>query len=193
MKRTLKLMALLMITLPLFGVTGVSLAADKNPPSPPLQIDDAPMNPHYMCEHDGEVGHGWMMGGAGMIMQNDTLDQVGLTKEQKDKLEALNTEFQKAVIAKEAEAKILAIDLKAEMHKDTIDLVKLDDLADKISKVHGELSKLHIMHQAQLTNLLTKEQRGKVEKFMAERRQMMMEQRFKDIKGKKGPHGHRGR
>ena len=44
------------------------------------------------------------------------------------------------------------------------------------------------MYRAQMANLLTQEQRTKVEQFMTERRQMMRE-RFQDIKGKSGPQG----
>ena len=123
-----------------------------------------------------------------MMMHRHILDQLGLTEDQKNKLEALDTEHQKAVIAKEAEAKTLAVDLKAEMHKDKIDLVKIGDLADKIGKARGELYKLHIMHHAQVANILTKEQRAKAEQLMAERHQMMMEH-FKEMKRKKSPHG----
>lgn len=69
-----------------------------------------------------------------------------------------------------------------------IDLVKTGDLADRIGKARDELYKIHIMYRAQLANLLTQEQRTKVEHFMTERRQMMRD-RFQDIKGKSGPQG----
>jgi hypothetical protein len=44
------------------------------------------------------------------------------------------------------------------------------------------------MYRAQMANLMTQEQRTKVEHFMTERRQMMRE-RFQDMKGKRGPQG----
>jgi Spy/CpxP family protein refolding chaperone len=188
MKRTLQLMPLLGIALSLLAGTGLSLAAQKHPPSPPAQLDNPPLWPQHLGTPDCEEGHGPLMGGAGRMMLSAMLEQVGLTADQKNQWEALDTEYQKSVIAKEAEAKTLAVDLQAELHKDQIDLVKTGDLADRIGKVRGELYKLHIMHHAQMANLLTQEQRAKVEHFMTERRQMMRE-RFQDRKGKKGPQG----
>ena len=86
-------------------------------------------------------GHGpHMMGpggdddGPGMLMGRDLLNQVGLTADQKAKIEVLNSENQKAAITKQAEMDILRVDLKTEMDKDTIDIVKISELADKIGK-----------------------------------------------------------
>ncbi len=84
--------------------------------------------------------------------------------------------------------RLSAVDLQAELHKAQIDLVKTGDRADRIGKARSELYKLHIMHHPQMANLLTQEQRGKVEHFMAERRQIMRE-RFQDMKVKIGPQG----
>ena len=78
---------------------------------------------------------------------------------------------------------ILSVDLKTEMDKDTIDIVKIGELADKISKVRAELTTIKIMHAAQAANIMTKEQRTKLEQLRAERRQMKME-RFKGKPGK---------
>jgi Spy/CpxP family protein refolding chaperone len=121
--------------------------------------------------------------GPWIMMDWDFLNQAGLTADQKAKIEALNSENQKAAITKQAEMDILRVDLKTEMEKDTIDMVKIGELADKISKARAELTMIKIMHTAQTANIMTKEQRMKLERLRAERRQMKMEQ-FKDRPGK---------
>lgn len=127
-------------------------------------------------------GHGPRMMGPGgdddgpwMMLDRDLFNQVGLTAEQKAKIEVLNSENQKAAITKQAEMDILRVDLKTEMDKDTIDIVKISELADKISKVRAELTTIKIMHAAQMINIMTKEQRTKLEQLRVERRQMKME------------------
>ncbi|MCX5903176.1 MAG: periplasmic heavy metal sensor [Proteobacteria bacterium] len=135
-------------------------------------------------------GHGTHMMGPGgdddgpcMMMDRDQLNQVGLTTDQKAKIEALNSENQKATITKQSEMKVLRVDLKTEMDKDTIDIAKISELADKISKARAELTKMKIMHAAQVANIMTKEQRTQLGQLRVERRQMMME-RFKGKPGK---------
>ena len=135
-------------------------------------------------------GHGPRMMGPGgdddgpwMMMDRDLLNQVGLTADQKAKIEVLNSENQKAAITKQAEMDILRVDLKTEMDKDTIDIVKISELADKISKARAELTTIKILHAAQTANIITKEQRTKLEQLRAERRQMKME-RFNGRPGK---------
>jgi Spy/CpxP family protein refolding chaperone len=121
-----------------------------------------------------------------MMMDHDLLNQVGLTADQKAKIDVLNSEHQKAVIKQQSEMKIMRVDLKTEMDKDTIDMVKIGELADKISKGQAELTKMRIMHTAQVESIMTKEQRTKLEQLRAERRQTMME-RFKNKPGKARP------
>ena len=141
----------------------------------------------YAEQGPGHCNH--MMGPGGdddgpcMMMDRGLLNQVGLTADQKAKIEGLNSENQKAAITKQSEIKILRVDLKTEMDKDTIDIAKISELADKISKARAELTKMKIMHAAQVANIMTKEQRTKLEQLRAERRQKMME-RFKGKSGK---------
>ena len=138
-------------------------------------------------------GHGPDMMGPGgdddgprMMMDHDLLNQVGLTADQKAKIDVLNSEHQKAVIKQQSEMKITRVDLRTEMDKDTIDMAKIGELADKISKGQAELMKMRIMHTAQVESIMTKEQRTKLEQLRAERRQTMME-RFKNKPGKARP------
>ena len=145
------------------------------------------INTLYAGQGPGHVPH--MMGPGGdddgpwMMMDRDLLNQVGLTADQKAKIEVLNSENQKAAITKQAEMDILRVDLKTEMDKDTIDIVKIGELADKISKARAELTTIKIMHAAQTAKIMTKEQRTKLEQLRVERRQMKME-RFKGKPGK---------
>jgi len=136
-------------------------------------------DPHKMGPGGNGDGH-WM------TMYPELLNQVGLKADQKTKIDVLNSEHQKAVIKQQAEMKILRVDLRTEMDKDTIDMAKIGELADKISKGQAELTKMKIMHAAQVESIMTKEQRTKLEQLRAERRQMMTE-RFKNKPGKARP------
>ena len=145
------------------------------------------INTLYAGQNPGHIPH--MMGPGGdddgpwMMMDRDLLNQVGFTADQKANIEVLNSENQKAAITKQAEMDILRVDLKMEMDKDTIDIVKIGELADKISKARAELTTMKIMHAAQMAKIMTKEQRTKLEQLRVERRQMKME-RFKGNLGK---------
>jgi|GEM_PF-6153938 len=165
MKRTLNLLAL--FTMAFVLTLGINT----------LYAGQGPGHGPHMMGPGGDDDGRWMM------MERDLLNQVGLTADQKAKIEVLNSENQKAVITKQSEIKILWIDLTTEMDKDTIDIAKISELADKISKARAELTKMKIMHAAQVTNIMTKEQRAKLEQLRAERRQKMME-RFKGKPGK---------
>jgi Spy/CpxP family protein refolding chaperone len=129
------------------------------------------------------MGPGGNGDGHWMTMDTELLNQVGLTADQKAKIDALNSEHQKTVIKQQADMKILRVDLRTEMDKDTIDMTKIEELADKISKGQAELTKMKIMHAAQVENIMTKEQRTKLEQLQAERRQTMLE-RSKNKSGK---------
>lgn len=145
------------------------------------------INTLYAGQGPGHVPH--MMGPGGdddgpwMMMDRDRINQVGLTADQKARIEVLNSENQKAAITKQAEMDILKVDLRTEMDRDTIDIVKISELADKISKARAELTTIKIMHAAQTAKIMTKEQRTKLEQLRVERRQMKME-RFKGNPGK---------
>ena len=167
MKRALNLLTLFTITFVLtLGIT--ALYAEQGPGRSP-----------HMMGPGGDDDGPWMM------MDKALLNKIGLTADQKSKITALNSENQKAAISKQAEIKILRVDLKTEMDKDTIDITKITELADKISKTRAELTKMEIMHAAQIANIMTKDQRTKLEQLRSERRQNMME-RFKGKPGKDG-------
>jgi len=165
MKRTLNLLTLVTIAFVLtLGIN--TLYAGQGPGYIP-----------HMLGPGGDDDGSWMM------MDRDLLNQIGFTADQKANIEVLNSENQKAAITKQAEMDILRVDLKMEMDKDTIDIVKIGELADKISKARAELTTMKIMHAAQMAKIMTKEQRTKLEQLRVERRHMKME-RFKGNLGK---------
>jgi len=168
MKRTMKKLTLLTMAFALtLGIN--SLYAEQGLGRDPLMM--------------GPVGNG---AGHWMTMDPELLNQVGLTADQKAKIDALNSEHQKSVIKQQADMKILRVDLRTEMDKDTIDMTKIGELADKISKGQAELTKMKIMHAAQVESIMTKEQRTKLEQLRAERRQTMLE-RSKNKSGRARP------
>lgn len=120
--------------------------------------------------------------GPWMIPDKNLLEQVGLTPEQKKRIDALNSDSQKAVITKQAEIRVLRVDLRAEMGKDVLDMAKISELADRISRAGAELSKMNIMHSAQVKNVMTRDQRIRLRQLRAERRQKAIE-RYKGSPG----------
>jgi hypothetical protein len=113
--------------------------------------------------------------GPWMLPDKNLLEQVGLTPEQTKKIDALNSENQKAVITKQAEIRVLRVDLRTEMRKVVLDMYRIGELADRISRVEAELSKMNIMHSAQLKNVMTRDQRIRLRQLHDERRQKAIE------------------
>jgi Spy/CpxP family protein refolding chaperone len=134
-----------------------------------------------LCAGQGSGHDGHMIGPCGdgecpfMMMDYDLLKQVGLTAEQKAKIDVLNSEHQKADIKQQSEIKILRVDIKTEMDKDMIDMAKIGELADKIGKAQADLMKMNITHAAQVEAIMTKEQRAKLDQLQSEHRLIMME------------------
>ncbi len=143
--------------------------------------------PHDM---KGPAGPEGMRGGPDedmprlMMMERDLIKQIGLTEEQQNKIDALQTEHQKSTIGKQSEMKIMTVDLKTEMDKDTLDMAKINELADKMSKIQAELGKERILHVAQVANVMTKEQRAKLEQLRIERRHQMAQKFNQDRNNK---------
>jgi Spy/CpxP family protein refolding chaperone len=105
--------------------------------------------------------------------------ELALTADQESKLNAIQVEIEKFGIQKRAEIQLLSLDLQQEFKKDTIDVKKVQELSDKISAAGAEVFRKNMTATAEIMNILTKEQKAKLEEMRAERRQMMMK-KFKE-------------
>lgn len=115
------------------------------------------------------MGMGQGMPGAQMLLRN--ADEIGLTADQKTKIEKMVTDFQMERIDKEAALEKAQVQLRTQMAKD--DAVEADVLAgiDKVTKLKGDLNKMRYTHHQAVRNVLTQEQLDKIKSMVKERRQ----------------------
>ena len=105
--------------------------------------------------------------------------ELNLTADQETRLNAIQVDLEKFMIQKRADIQLLSVDLQQEFKKDTVEVKKVQDIADKIAAAGADIFKKNITSTAEIMNILTKEQKAKLEEMRSERRQMMM-QKFKE-------------
>ena len=97
---------------------------------------------------------------AHFILENE--EELGLTAEQVGKIGDLKLQTKKALIKKEADIKVLALDVMAKLHADTIDTKAVSELIDKKYELKKEEAKLVVESIASLKGILTDEQTKKL-------------------------------
>jgi len=100
------------------------------------------------------------------ILRNN--DELGLTDEQYAKIKQLKLTTKKDLIMKEAEIEIVAIDIKALLWDDKIDVGEADKLLDKKYFLKKEKAKMLIRAYAALKDTLTQEQKDKLAEIRKE-------------------------
>jgi len=89
-------------------------------------------------------------------------DELGLKDEQIDKLKALGFAAKKDLIKRKAEIEVIAIDIMALKHADTVDLAAINKLIDKKYDLKKEKAKAMVASEVQIKNVLTDSQKEKV-------------------------------
>ena len=89
-------------------------------------------------------------------------EELGLTDEQVEKIKDLKHKSKKELIKKEAEIDVLAVDIKAELYKDTVDRDALDALIDSKYELKKSKAKYLVETYAGLKGILTEEQKEKL-------------------------------
>ena len=89
-------------------------------------------------------------------------EELGLSDEQVKKLKDLKLSTKKEVIRKKAEIDILAIDIKAAMWEDSIDVNAVNVLIDKKYELKKEKAKALVAACVALKSILTDEQQKKL-------------------------------
>ena len=97
---------------------------------------------------------------AHMVLENS--EELGLSDEQVKKVKELKMSTMKDLIKKNAEIEVLAIDIKAEMWADSINVNAVNKLVDKKYDLKKEKTKSLIAACVSLKDILTKEQKEKM-------------------------------
>ena len=107
-----------------------------------------------------KAGHGDMEGQfcqkAMLIVKNQ--EELGLSDEQVKKIKDLKLATKKEMIRKKAEIDVLALDIKAGLWEDEIDVAALNGLIDRKYELKKGKAKSLVAAYASLKSMLTKEQ-----------------------------------
>ena len=88
----------------------------------------------------------------------DNKDELDLSEEQEEKLMEAKVEFKKAHIEKEADIKLVYVDIKRELYEDEIDVQKVDELIDEKYKYKAQKAKATVAAYAAIKLILSDEQ-----------------------------------
>lgn len=115
------------------------------------------------CRKKEEYGWGIeskMFYKAHFILKNQ--EELKLSDEQITKIKGLKIETKKNLIKQKAEIEIVALDIKAEMWKDTIDVAAINKLIDQKYELKKAKAKFLVEAYAKLKDILTEEQKNKL-------------------------------
>jgi len=112
---------------------------------------------------------------AGFIYQYS--EELQITETQLDKIEELKSRLKKNAIMKDAEIKVLGLDIMDELKKEEVDMNAVDKLIDKKYELKKQKTKDVLGAYFELRQILTKEQIEKAKdiqkKYWSEKKEMM--------------------
>ncbi len=100
-------------------------------------------------------------------------EQLGLSPEQVQQVQAISSEARKALIRHAAEVQVTEIDLSALMQAEPVDLTQVEDAVKRLESQRAERRLARLSAVAQAKALLTPEQRQQLSTHMAETSQTM--------------------
>lgn len=100
---------------------------------------------------------------AHFILKNT--EELGLSDKQVEKIKDLKVKTKKALIGKKAELDVLALDIKGELWKDTIDTGAVNKLIDKKYELKKEKARSLVSAYAALKGILTEKQKEKMKEL----------------------------
>ncbi len=109
---------------------------------------------------------------ARFILENKK--ELGLSDEQVKKIKDLKIKTKKDLIRKKAELDILALDIKGELWKGTIDTDRVNKLIDKKYELKKERAKSSVNTYVALKSILTNEQSKKMKELRKKCKKEMM-------------------
>lgn len=101
----------------------------------------------------GERGHG---------RKGGMMSQLDLSADQLAKMRELGTGTRKEMIELKSRMEIKRIDFQAELQKDNPDMAKINALIDEIVDARSQMFRKQLETQAEMTKILTPEQRQKM-------------------------------
>ena len=102
-----------------------------------------------------------------LMLQNR--DRLALSDDQIKRLEQLRTEFQKESIRRGADVRVGEMDLKSLLEAQPVDIAKVEGKVREIERSHADIRLARISAIEKAKELLTAEQKKKLEELMAER------------------------
>ena len=110
----------------------------------------------------GMRGHG---DGCGMQMLLRNAEEIGLTQEQKDKLEKMATEFRMQQIDREAALEKAQVRMQDLMRDDNAPENQVMAQIDELARLKADVRKAQYQHHKQMRAVLTAEQQAKMKKM----------------------------
>ena len=92
-------------------------------------------------------------------------EELQLSDEQVAKIKDLKYNIKKALISKDAEIELVAVDIKQAMWQDAIDIAAVNALVDKKYALKNEKAKMLVAACAQLQSILTDEQKKELKQL----------------------------
>ena len=102
-----------------------------------------------------------------LMLQNR--EKLSLSDDQVKKLDQLRTEFQKESIRREADVRVGEMDLKSLLEAEPVDMPKVEGKVREIERSHADIRLARIRAIEKAKELLTAEQKKKLQELMAER------------------------
>lgn len=106
----------------------------------------------------------WFRYGVTLMLQN--ADRIGLSDEQKKRLDEIRTKYSKDIIKQGAELKIAGIDLEALLKESEINLSEVKETLKKVENAETQIRYLRIMAFVEARKILTNEQKNSLKKLM---------------------------
>jgi Spy/CpxP family protein refolding chaperone len=169
----------------------------QNPPEP-ANMEATNKEPMMAQNRKGPKGMGMMRGngpmmdrppkgpkGMGMMLRPEMMDKIGLTKEQKDKIQSIFIANRKEMITKKAELDLGQVELQELMQKDKPDMNLIKNQIQKISSIQGDIQYANIKVMMDAKNVLTDDQKANLEKFMKEQKNQVKDNAKNDKKANK--------
>lgn len=132
----------------------------------------------------GRIAFGMAEGKDFGMFRADLMDKIDLTREQKEAIQKIISEHRKDMIKKDADQKLAELELQEMLSKEKPDMGLVRNQIQKIASLKADIQFARIKMQIDLKNVLTDEQKAKMQKLIQEQKAEMKE-KMKDIKSKK--------
>ncbi len=100
-------------------------------------------------------------------------EELRLTDEQSAKIKALKLSTKKDLIMKKAEIEVIALDIKAQLWQDTVDIAAVNKLIDEKYEIKKAKTKALVAAQVALKDTLTEKQRKELKELYGKSKKKM--------------------